>query len=36
MEATCKGCGAVYGFKSELPDNLECFGCEGHEFDVEE
>lgn len=36
MEAVCKTCGAVYGFDKKLPAELECFSCEGHDFDVEE
>ena len=36
MEAICKHCGAVYGFEKVLPENLECFGCEGHDFEIEE
>lgn len=35
MEATCKNCGAVYGFDEKIPENLECFSCEGHDFNIE-
>lgn len=36
MEAICKQCGAVYGFKGKMPETLECFSCESHEFEIEE
>jgi len=36
MEAVCKNCGAVYGFENHLPESLECFSCDGEEFDLEE
>ncbi len=35
MEAKCKNCGAVYGFEGKIPEGLECFSCEGHEFVTE-
>lgn len=35
MEAICKNCGAVYGFNEKVPEKLECFSCEGREFEVE-
>jgi len=36
MEAICKNCGAVYGLDGKMPEDLECFSCESHDFKVEE
>ncbi len=35
MEAICKTCGAVYGFQDKVPEQLECFSCESHDFKIE-
>lgn len=35
MEAICKTCGAVYGLDKNMPKELECFSCEGHDFELE-
>lgn len=36
MDAICKNCGAVYSFEDKMPETLECFGCDSHDFEVKE